>query len=136
MNRSELETLKAIAIEARNLAHKAYEVALQNRQAPGDTEPAYQALLKANAVLHSIDRMIIAAITAEVDAPKPQPTPVVELHRVWYVTSGLRRRTKTVAADTLRWMESATHLGIRVTSSRRATDAEVARGEFRGVLNA
>lgn len=61
--------------------------------------------------------------------------PTQELFRVTYTTSGLRRRTKTVDADTLTWMRSAWHTGMRVTSSRRATQAEADRGAFTGSLN-
>ncbi len=136
MDRTALEALKTTATEARDLAHKAYEIALQNRKAEGDTRPAYDALLKANAVLHAIDRMIIEAITAEIDAkPAPVAAPAPELHRVWYVTSGLRRRVKTVTAETLEWMRGASHTGIRVTSSRQATVSEIRKGEWRGILN-
>ena len=59
-----------------------------------------------------------------------------QLYRVTYTTSGLRRRTKTVTAETLAYLKSAWYNGIRVTSSRKATEAETARGEFKGALNA
>jgi hypothetical protein len=59
-----------------------------------------------------------------------------DLYRVTYTTSGLRRRTKTVSAETLAWMRDAWYVGIRVTSSRKATEAEAKRGEFTGMLNA
>lgn len=62
MTRNELKTLHEAATEARDLAHKAYEIALQNRQAPGDTTPAYQALLKANSVRNRIYDALLAAI--------------------------------------------------------------------------
>jgi hypothetical protein len=58
------------------------------------------------------------------------------LYRVTYTTSGLRRRTKTVDAETLEWMRCAGHTGIRVSSSRRATEKEASRGAFTGALNA
>lgn len=63
-------------------------------------------------------------------------TTTQDLRRVTYTTSGLRRRTKTVTVETLRWMEGAWHCGIRVSSSRKATEAEVARGAWTGPLNA
>lgn len=59
----------------------------------------------------------------------------MQLYRVSYITSGLRRRTKTVDADTLAWMRDAWHTGIRVTSSRKATEKEAAKGAFTGSLN-
>lgn len=62
-------------------------------------------------------------------------TTTEQLFRVTYTTSGLRRRTKTVTQSTLNWMQGAWHCGIRVTSSRRATEAEAARGAFTGSLN-
>jgi hypothetical protein len=58
------------------------------------------------------------------------------LYRVTYTTSGMRRRTKTVDLDTLRYLERSRHNGMRVTSYRRATEAETARGAWTGVLNA
>lgn len=54
MTRNELRELHKAATEARDLAHKAYEIALQNRKVEGDTEAAYQALLKANSVRNRI----------------------------------------------------------------------------------
>lgn len=39
------------ATEARNRAHAAYEIALRNSRAAGDTEDAFQALVLANKVL-------------------------------------------------------------------------------------
>jgi hypothetical protein len=59
-----------------------------------------------------------------------------QLFRVTYTTSGLRRRTKTVNRATLNYMLGAVHSGMRVTSSRKATDAESARGAWIGPLNA
>jgi hypothetical protein len=58
-----------------------------------------------------------------------------DLYRVTYTTSGGQRRTKTVDAETLAWLECAWYAGIRVTSSRRATDKEAAKGAFEGILN-
>jgi hypothetical protein len=58
-----------------------------------------------------------------------------QLFRVTYRTSGLRRRTRTVDAETLQWMQRAWYAGIRVSSSRPATEAEAARGAFTGTLN-
>lgn len=63
----------------------------------------------------------------------PAPAP---LFRVYYTTSGLRRRVCTVDGPTLDWMRSAGYCGIRVSSSRKATEAEAARGGFTGSLNA
>lgn len=57
------------------------------------------------------------------------------LYRVTYTTSGLARRTKNVDAATLEWLRSAGHTGMRVTSSRPATDKEASRGAFTGILN-
>ena len=59
----------------------------------------------------------------------------MELYRVTYITSGLRRRSKTVTAERLEYMRSAWHTGMRVTSSRRATEVEAKRGAFTGPLN-
>lgn len=58
-----------------------------------------------------------------------------DLYRVNYVTSGLRRRSKTVTGETLEWMKGAWYAGIRVTSSRKATEKESAKGAFTGSLN-
>jgi hypothetical protein len=60
----------------------------------------------------------------------------MDLYRVTYTTSGLRRRTKTVTYETLLWMQGAWHTGIRVTSYREATEKEAAKGAFEGSLNA
>jgi hypothetical protein len=57
------------------------------------------------------------------------------LYRVTYVTSGLVRRTKTLDAATLEWLRGAGHTGMRVTSSRPATDKEASKGAFTGILN-
>jgi hypothetical protein len=62
-------------------------------------------------------------------------TQAPQLYRVNYTTSGLRRRSRTVDAETRNWMLGAWHCGIRITSSRKATEAEVARGVFPGPLN-
>jgi hypothetical protein len=62
--------------------------------------------------------------------------PTEQLYRVFYTTSGLRRRARTVTGETLAWMRGAWHCGIRVTSSRKATEAEAKRGAFTGSLNA
>lgn len=48
------------------------------------------------------------------------------LYRVNYVRVCTRKR-KTVTADTLAFLQSAGYLGIRVTSYRPATDAEIKR---------
>ncbi len=58
-----------------------------------------------------------------------------QLYRVTYTTSGLRRRTRTVDAETLEFLRSAWYLGMSVTSSRRANEAEIKRGAFKGMLN-
>ncbi len=58
-----------------------------------------------------------------------------KLFRVTYITSGMRRRTKTVNEATLRYMQTARHTGMRITSHRAATPAESARGAFTGVIN-
>ncbi len=132
MNRDELKALHEIATEARDLAHQAYTIALKNRVADGDTEAAYHALLKANRVR---DR-IYAAILALAVEPTPAPEPVApELFRVVYTTSGGRRRTKTVNRATLDYARNAWHVGIRVTSFRPATEAEIKRGAYAGSLN-
>ena len=60
MNRTELNALHAIATETRDLAHKAYVIALQNRKADGDTQAAYHTLLKANQVRDRIYKAILA----------------------------------------------------------------------------
>ena len=60
MNRDELLALHDIATEARDLAHKAYTTALKNRKADGDTNDAYQTLLKANQVRDRIYAAVIA----------------------------------------------------------------------------
>lgn len=62
-------------------------------------------------------------------------TTTAQLYRVTYVTSGLRRRTRTVDQATLDYVRDAWHTGMRVTSYRRATEAEAARGAFTGSLN-
>ncbi len=59
----------------------------------------------------------------------------MQLYRVTYTTSGLARRTKTVDAKTLEWMRGAWHTGIRVTSARKATEKEAAKGAYTGSLN-
>ena len=59
----------------------------------------------------------------------------MDLYRVTYTTSGLRRRSKTVTAETLNYMRTAWHTGIRVTSSRKATEREAAKGAFTDYLN-
>ncbi len=66
MTRSQFEELHALATETRTLAHKAYEIALRNRQADGDTEASYQTLLKANQVRDRIYAAILADITSQV----------------------------------------------------------------------
>lgn len=48
MTRTELAALHVQAQEAVRLAHAAYTMALQNRQADGDTRAAYDTLLQAN----------------------------------------------------------------------------------------
>lgn len=58
-----------------------------------------------------------------------------QLYRVTYTTSGLERRFRTVNADDLQWLREAWYVGIRVTSSRYANDAEVARGVYQGGFN-
>lgn len=62
-------------------------------------------------------------------------TTTAQLYRVTYTTSGLRRRTKTVDKHTLTYLQGAWYNGMHVTSYRRATDAETARGVFTGPLN-
>lgn len=54
--------------------------------------------------------------------------PASQLYRVTYTTSGLQRRTKTVDAETLNYLQGAWYNGMRVTSYRKATEAEVKRG--------
>lgn len=58
-----------------------------------------------------------------------------QLYRVTYTTSGLRRRVRTVNADDLQWLREAWYVGIRVTSSRYANYAEIARGLYQGGFN-
>ncbi len=155
MTRAELKNLHQIATTVRDLAHKAYEIALKNRQTPGDTEAAYQTLLEANRAMTAIYAQIVklssqptieeAGFTpAELAAaPAPQATPFVEtpaeptaLWRVTYVTSGLRRRTRTVDAETMDWLNyHGSTSGMRLISRRRANEAEIARGAFTGGLN-
>lgn len=60
MNRDELKALHQTATEARDLAHQAYTTALKNRKADGDTEAAYQTLLKTNQVRDRIYSAILA----------------------------------------------------------------------------
>jgi hypothetical protein len=60
MDRNELKALHELATEARDLAHKAYQTALRNRQADGDTREAYDTLLKTNAVRERIYSAILA----------------------------------------------------------------------------
>lgn len=62
-------------------------------------------------------------------------TATAQLYRVMYTTSGLRRRSKTVTKADLDYLSSAWHAGIRVTSYRRATDAETTRGAWSGSFN-
>lgn len=50
------------------------------------------------------------------------------LYRVTYINSGLRRRSVTVDAEKLSYLQRAWYAGIRVTSYRAATDAEISRG--------
>jgi hypothetical protein len=58
--RTELLKLHDAATLARDAAHRAYQVALANRQKDGDTEHAYEALLAANRVRDSIYRLVLA----------------------------------------------------------------------------
>jgi hypothetical protein len=58
------------------------------------------------------------------------------LYRVTYTTSGLKRRVRTVDGDTLEWLRGAWHTGMRVVSSREATEKESSKGAYTGVLNA
>ena len=60
MNRDELLALYADATTTRNLAHKAYGIALQNRRRDGDTDHAYQTLLQANRVRDRIYTALLA----------------------------------------------------------------------------
>lgn len=54
MNYAELKDLHALATKARDSAHRAYTVALQNRRTEGDTEYAWATLLKTNQVRDAI----------------------------------------------------------------------------------
>lgn len=47
----DLAKIVETATEARGKAHEAYEIALRNSRAAGDTEAAYRALVLANQVL-------------------------------------------------------------------------------------
>lgn len=58
------------------------------------------------------------------------------LYRVTYTTSGCQRRTKTVTAQDLDYLQRSRTFGIRVKSHRRATEAEAKRGPFTGTFNA
>lgn len=60
MNRNELQALHVQATKARDLAHKAYIIALQNRQVDGDTGMAYATLLRTNLVRDQIYAAILA----------------------------------------------------------------------------
>ena len=62
MTRNELKKLHATATVARNTAHRAYEIALKNRQSDGDTREAYDALLQANQVRDEIYRALLASV--------------------------------------------------------------------------
>lgn len=64
-----------------------------------------------------------------------RPTRDNDLYRVTYVISGMRRRSRTVTAEDLEYLKGAWYNGIRVTSSRRATDAETKRGAYFGPFN-
>lgn len=54
------------------------------------------------------------------------------LYRVSFTTSGMRRKVRTVTAEQKDYLLRATHAGIRVTSYRKATDAEAKRGPYQG----
>lgn len=60
MDRKALTALHADATTTRDLAHKAYTIALRNRQVDGDTQDAYQTLLAANRVRDRIYQAILA----------------------------------------------------------------------------
>lgn len=59
MDRDALKALHAMATEVRNECHVAYEVALRNRKADGDTEAAYQSLIKANNLRDRLYNMLL-----------------------------------------------------------------------------
>jgi hypothetical protein len=61
----DLKTLHARATEARDAAHRAYEIALKNRQGPSDTDDAYAALIKSNMVRNDIYAMQLELVIAE-----------------------------------------------------------------------
>lgn len=64
MTYDELKDLHAAATQARDLAHRAYEMALRNRKDDGDTKPAFEALLQTNRVRDRIRQAMVAAIVA------------------------------------------------------------------------
>lgn len=57
-----LRNLHAMATEVRNECHVAYETALRNRQSDGDTEAAFQALIKANNLRDRLYNMLLATV--------------------------------------------------------------------------
>lgn len=59
MDREALENLHRMATEVRNECHTAYETALRNRKADGDTSNAYHALIKANNLRDRLYSMIL-----------------------------------------------------------------------------
>lgn len=61
MSRDEIKKLHDLATEARGEAHRAYEIALKNRKADGDTEAAYATLLKVNRLRDQLYAALLAA---------------------------------------------------------------------------
>lgn len=51
----------------------------------------------------------------------------MNFYRVTYINSGGRRATRTVDQNQLDYLRNASHNGIRVTSSRPATEKEIAK---------
>jgi succinate dehydrogenase/fumarate reductase flavoprotein subunit len=72
MSTAGLKRLHEAATVARDAAHRAYTKALANRKGPGDTDDAYEALIKSNEVRDRIyDKMLDSigySASAEVNA--------------------------------------------------------------------
>lgn len=62
MNRNELKALHDSLTELRTSAHRAYEIALRNRQTDGDTNEAYHTLLEVNRVRDRVCAAILNSV--------------------------------------------------------------------------
>ena len=62
MTHDELKALYNLAVEARDLAHAAYESALNDPRGARMADPAWQALLKANQVKAQLYNALVASV--------------------------------------------------------------------------